>query len=63
MKYIYYQVLLILFAITYTACAPAEECVCSNIANITQSDAKDYNTSLEEVCELAKSSDPTCSIQ
>jgi hypothetical protein len=63
MKNIVYIVLLILFTITYTACAPAEECVCNNLANITESDAKDYNTTLKEACDLAKFSDATCAIQ
>ena len=63
MKNIFYKVLILLFTITYTACAPSEECVCSNMENVTESDAKDYNTTLEEACDLAKTSDATCSIQ
>lgn len=63
MKNIFYKVLICLLAITYSSCAPSEECVCNNIANITESDAKDYNTTIDEACDLAKLSDATCSIQ
>ena len=46
-----------------TSCVKNEECVCTNSANITESDAKDHGVSLNEACELAKVGDETCSLE
>ncbi|MGB0886973.1 MAG: hypothetical protein ACPGSL_02520 [Vicingaceae bacterium] len=62
MKKILYMTLL--FAVVVLiGCAKNEECVCDNTSNITEEEAKDYNASLNDVCDLAKVSDPTCSIR
>ena len=46
-----------------SSCAKNEECVCDNIDNITESDAKDVGVSLNEACDLAKIGDSSCIIE
>lgn len=47
-----------------SSCAKDEECVCSNTANITESDAKDVGVSLEEACDFARATaDESCKIE
>ena len=54
---------IVAMSIFFTSCGKDEECVCSNTANITTSDAKDAGVSLEDVCELARIGDETCKVE
>jgi len=46
-----------------SSCAIDEECVCDNITNVTDSDAKDVGVTLDEACTLARNGDETCRIE
>jgi len=63
MKKKIYVVTVLVGLISFTSCAKDEECVCSDSANLTESDAKDAGVTLETACELAKIGDASCSIE
>ena len=63
MKKLLYVAIIMGGTIVFTSCGKDEECVCDNIPNLTESDADDAGVSLQEVCDLARNGDETCSIK
>ena len=63
MKKILYVAMIAVGSIAFTSCASGEECVCDNLSNITEDDAKDSDATLNEACNLAKLSDSSCAIE
>ena len=55
--------LIVTIAFTVVSCAKDEECVCDNGVTLTESDAKDSNSTLAESCSLAEVGGAKCSIK
>ena len=64
MKKLAYIMIIISASTVFTSCAKDEECVCDSGLTITEEDAKDTGSTLQEACDVAEiSGSVSCEIE